>query len=153
MGDDSFGKGTVQEWQPLPDDTGGFRLTVAKWLTPDKRWIHDTGLVPDVRADAGPAAEIGAEDADPVLKALEVLGETAVGPTGARRLTPRTPLLHRAHSSRKVSRERKEVMCSVRTRAHRHLAGDDRLVGSLPRVVKPQSNAGPFLGRRSCVRP
>ena len=79
VGEDSFGKGTVQEWQPLPDDTGGFRLTVAKWLTPGKRWIHDTGLVPDVRADAGPAAEIGAEDPS-VLKALEVLGETAVVP-------------------------------------------------------------------------
>jgi carboxyl-terminal processing protease len=79
VGDDSFGKGTVQEWQPLPDDTGGFRLTVAKWLTPNKRWIHESGLAPDVRADAGPAAEIGAEDPS-VVKALEVLGETAAIP-------------------------------------------------------------------------
>ena len=79
VGDDSYGKGTVQEWQPLPDDTGGFRLTVAKWLTPNKRWIHETGLAPDVRADAGPATEIGAEDPS-VLKALEVLGATAAIP-------------------------------------------------------------------------
>ena len=39
----SFGKGTVQQWTPLEGDHGGFRLTIAKWLTPDKRWIHGTG--------------------------------------------------------------------------------------------------------------
>jgi carboxyl-terminal processing protease len=48
VGQTSFGKGTVQRWQELPGEGGAFRLTVARWLTPDKRWIHDVGLEPDV---------------------------------------------------------------------------------------------------------
>jgi len=47
IGQQSFGKGTVQQWQEL--GTGGaFKLTIARWLTPDKHWIHDVGLTPDV---------------------------------------------------------------------------------------------------------
>jgi C-terminal processing protease CtpA/Prc len=38
----------VQQWTPLEGDHGGFRLTVAKWLTPDKTWIHGTGIAPDI---------------------------------------------------------------------------------------------------------
>ena len=30
----------------LEDDSGGFRLTIAKWLTPDKAWIHGVGIAP-----------------------------------------------------------------------------------------------------------
>jgi carboxyl-terminal processing protease len=48
VGQTSFGKGTVQQFQTLPNDTGGFRLSVAKWLTPKKRSIHGKGLSPDV---------------------------------------------------------------------------------------------------------
>jgi carboxyl-terminal processing protease len=48
VGQTSFGKGTVQQWQELTGEGGAFRLTVARWLTPDKRWIHDTGIIPDV---------------------------------------------------------------------------------------------------------
>lgn len=48
VGQTSYGKGTIQQWQTLTNDTGGFRLSVAKWLTPDKRWIHGQGLIPDV---------------------------------------------------------------------------------------------------------
>ena len=52
VGATSYGKGTVQQWQTLTNDTGGFRLSVAKWLTPDKRWIHGIGLKPDVPVSA-----------------------------------------------------------------------------------------------------
>ncbi|HUQ42802.1 MAG TPA: S41 family peptidase [Candidatus Limnocylindria bacterium] len=77
IGETSFGKGTVQEWIEL-GELGGVKLTVWKWLTPDKRWIHKTGLAPDVvvtvRADNPPGV-------DPVLnKALEVLGGTGALP-------------------------------------------------------------------------
>jgi carboxyl-terminal processing protease len=64
VGETSFGKGTVQQWTPLDDDNGGFRLTVAKWLTPDKRWIHQVGIEPDVKVDL----ETAAGD-DPILDA------------------------------------------------------------------------------------
>ena len=40
------------------------------------------------------------------------------------------------------TRERKEVMCSVRTQSLHHLAGDGRLTG-LPSGWKLQTNAGP----------
>lgn len=74
VGETTFGKGTVQEWTQL-DGAGGFRLTVAKWLTPNQTWIHTVGIDPDipveVPVDVGP-------DEDPALdRALEVLGEHA----------------------------------------------------------------------------
>lgn len=72
VGQRTFGKGTVQQWSLLSDDAGGFRLTVAKWLTPNKRWIHGTGLTPDVVVEATPSSPTD----DPVLdKALELLGD------------------------------------------------------------------------------
>ena len=43
VGSKTFGKGTVQQWTQLEDDSGGFRLTIAKWLTPDKTWVHGVG--------------------------------------------------------------------------------------------------------------
>lgn len=48
VGQPTYGKGTIQQWHVLSNDSGGFRLSVAKWLTPAKRWIHGTGLVPDI---------------------------------------------------------------------------------------------------------
>ena len=77
IGETSFGKGTVQQWIDL-GSLGGVKLTVNKWLTPNKRWIHKIGLTPDipvtVPADNPPGS-------DPVLdKALEVLGGTALAP-------------------------------------------------------------------------
>ncbi len=47
MGTTTFGKGTVQTWQELVNG-GGVRLTIAKWLTPDGRWIHQKGITPDI---------------------------------------------------------------------------------------------------------
>lgn len=50
VGDQSFGKGTVQESLELPGGTG-LHITTNKWLTPDGRWIHHTGLTPDVKVE------------------------------------------------------------------------------------------------------
>ncbi len=50
VGDQSFGKGTVQESLELPGGTG-LHITTNKWLTPDGRWIHHTGLTPDFKVD------------------------------------------------------------------------------------------------------
>jgi len=44
----SYGKGSVQTWNALSNDQGAVRVTVAKWLTPNGRTIHEVGLTPDV---------------------------------------------------------------------------------------------------------
>ncbi len=82
VGETSFGKGTVQQWIQL-DDGSALKLTIAKWLTPDKRWIHHVGIVPDIAvttpADAGP-------NNDPVLdKAVEILTKDSAAVPGALR--------------------------------------------------------------------
>jgi len=83
VGQRSFGKGTVQQWQELAGEGGAFRLTVARWLTPTMRWIHDHGIEPDVVVDI-PA--VGLPSQDPVLeRALDVLGAGAPVPAGGRR--------------------------------------------------------------------
>jgi carboxyl-terminal processing protease len=78
VGQRSFGKGTVQQWQELPGEGGAFRLTIARWLSPSKRWIHNVGIEPDV-AVALPVNPVPGKD--PTLdRALELLGATPVGP-------------------------------------------------------------------------
>ena len=81
VGQTTFGKGTVQQWQELTGEGGAFRLTIARWLTPDKRWIHDVGLEPDVVVTLPDDVAAGE---DPTLdRALEILGKaagTSVGP-------------------------------------------------------------------------
>jgi carboxyl-terminal processing protease len=47
IGQTSFGKGTIQNWLPLRNG-GGVRITIARWLTPDGRWLHETGVTPDI---------------------------------------------------------------------------------------------------------
>ncbi len=78
VGQRSFGKGTVQQWQELAGENGAFRLTIARWLTPGQRWIHDVGIDPDVTVDL-PATVT--PDQDPVLdRALEVIGAKLIPP-------------------------------------------------------------------------
>jgi carboxyl-terminal processing protease len=77
VGEQSFGKGTVQQWQELTGEGGAFKLTIARWLTPDKHWIHKVGLTPDVVVTLPDPIPV---DADPILdKGLEVLGSATQG--------------------------------------------------------------------------
>ncbi len=48
IGETSYGKGTVQTWQPLSNG-GGLRLTISRWLTPNDIWVDQEGLAPDLR--------------------------------------------------------------------------------------------------------
>lgn len=70
IGEKSFGKGTIQEAQDLSGGAG-IHITVAKWLTPNNRWVVDTsGLEPDVKIDM----DKDNQEKDPQLdKALELL--------------------------------------------------------------------------------
>ena len=78
VGQTSYGKGTVQRWTELTGEGGAVKLTIARWLTPSKRWINGTGLTPDVVVDVPAGTPAGS---DPILdKALQVLGAAAAGP-------------------------------------------------------------------------
>lgn len=75
VGQTSYGKGTVQQWQELSGGGGAFRLTIARWLTPDKRWIDEVGLAPDEVVTLPDPVEAGT---DPTLeRALEILADAA----------------------------------------------------------------------------
>lgn len=50
VGQKTFGKGTIQDAKDFPDGSG-LHLTVAKWLTPTKQWIHKLGIEPDVSVE------------------------------------------------------------------------------------------------------
>jgi len=47
VGTTTYGKGSVQNWIPLEDDQGAVKVTIARWLTPKGRLIHEVGLTPD----------------------------------------------------------------------------------------------------------
>lgn len=72
VGATSFGKGSVQIPTVLKNDQGAVRITIARWLTPDGRTIHGTGLTPDFEVPI--TDEDRAENLDPQLdKAIEIL--------------------------------------------------------------------------------
>ncbi|MBB6215596.1 carboxyl-terminal processing protease [Anaerosolibacter carboniphilus] len=47
IGTTTYGKGTVQMVNELTNG-GGIKLTIARYLTPKKNWIHEKGVTPDV---------------------------------------------------------------------------------------------------------
>jgi carboxyl-terminal processing protease len=47
VGETTFGKGSVQISRVLSNDQGALRVTIAHWLTPEERLIHNVGLEPD----------------------------------------------------------------------------------------------------------
>jgi carboxyl-terminal processing protease len=68
----SFGKGSVQNWIPLADEQGLVRVTIARWLTPNERTIHELGVVPDFEIDY--TQEDFENEIDPQLeKAIDLL--------------------------------------------------------------------------------
>lgn len=47
VGEKTFGKGSVQDFEVLPDGSA-LKITIAKWFTPKDRGIDKEGIVPDV---------------------------------------------------------------------------------------------------------
>jgi carboxyl-terminal processing protease len=71
IGEQSFGKGSVQELQDLQKDAS-LKVTVAHWLTPAGNLISDIGLEPDIILEL--TEQDFENDTDPQLdKAIELL--------------------------------------------------------------------------------
>jgi carboxyl-terminal processing protease len=47
VGVTSYGKGSVQSYTQLVNKEGAIRVTIARWLTPNRRQISKVGLQPD----------------------------------------------------------------------------------------------------------
>ncbi|GAB1421770.1 hypothetical protein MASR2M15_19590 [Anaerolineales bacterium] len=50
IGETTFGKGTVQTIRDL-SNSSGLRLTIARYLLPNRQWIHETGVTPDIEVE------------------------------------------------------------------------------------------------------
>lgn len=50
IGEQSFGKGTIQTTEDLAQETG-LHITTAKWLTPNGHWVHGVGITPDIKVE------------------------------------------------------------------------------------------------------
>lgn len=53
IGEKTFGKGSVQEVQPLKDSST-LKMTIAEWLTPSGKNINKEGLSPDIEVELKP---------------------------------------------------------------------------------------------------
>ena len=70
VGEATFGKGTVQEAQELPEGAG-LHVTTARWLLPSGDWIGEEGIEPDFLIELNEERE-GDEQLE---KAIEILLE------------------------------------------------------------------------------
>jgi carboxyl-terminal processing protease len=73
IGEQSFGKGSVQELKVLSEGAS-LRLTIAKWYTPDDRTIHDLGITPDILVEMDEIA-LSIEEDIQLQAAFEYLSE------------------------------------------------------------------------------
>lgn len=68
IGENTFGKGTVQDRRELSNG-GGLHVTIARWLLPKGSWIHEEGLPVDVEVED----DRETEQDEVVLRAIEEL--------------------------------------------------------------------------------
>jgi carboxyl-terminal processing protease len=62
VGVTSYGKGSVQIVEPLLNDQGEVRVTIAHWFTPNGRLIDKKGLEPDVKVEITDADRTAGRD-------------------------------------------------------------------------------------------
>lgn len=74
IGETTFGKGTVQQAVEVGEGAS-VHISIAKWLTPKERWVHDKGLTPDVKVeyDASASAKMIDKMDNQILKAVQEL--------------------------------------------------------------------------------
>jgi carboxyl-terminal processing protease len=67
IGEVSFGKGTVQTLEEISNG-GAIRITIARYLLPSRRWIHEVGVTPDLLVELDETTFVEG-DADPQMQA------------------------------------------------------------------------------------
>ncbi len=67
IGEKSFGKGTMQTAENLPDGSN-LKFTTAKWLTPKGNWIHEKGIQPNYKVNYPSYASLPYLNPDKTLK-------------------------------------------------------------------------------------
>jgi carboxyl-terminal processing protease len=76
IGTTTFGKGLVQMVKELPDGTG-FKLTISQYFTPSGKYIHGTGIKPNIVVELPDELkekpEISDKEDVQLQKALQVL--------------------------------------------------------------------------------
>lgn len=72
IGEQTFGKGTVNRSEQLSDDRGALFVTVAKWLTPKRVGIDKTGITPDIQVSISDA-DVAAKRDSQLLSAIDFL--------------------------------------------------------------------------------
>ncbi len=85
VGEKTFGKGTVQDWRALDEGrNGGVRITIARWLTPNGRWVHEAGLTPDILVSRSPEDVQAGRDPqlEAALNALKLLSQSSMAVGG-----------------------------------------------------------------------
>lgn len=70
VGENSFGKGTVQQPEDFSDGSG-LHITIAKWLLPSGKNIHGEGIAPDV--EIKPSDDVNSKEDLQLNKAIETL--------------------------------------------------------------------------------
>lgn len=73
IGEQSFGKGLVQEINKLPDEAG-MNITIQRYLTPSGQDINKKGITPDVMVELT-EEHVNNKDDVQLKKAIEVLGQ------------------------------------------------------------------------------
>ncbi|MDA0244983.1 MAG: S41 family peptidase [Chloroflexi bacterium] len=73
IGEQTFGKGSVQQIRSLPDGSE-LRITIARWYTPANANINGEGLAPDIVVPLDPPnALLGSEDDNQLQRALDYI--------------------------------------------------------------------------------
>jgi carboxyl-terminal processing protease len=68
IGETTFGKGVVQTRRQLVNG-GGLTLVIARWLTPERNWIQEQGITPNIVIEWPIEAREANPDDDPQLNA------------------------------------------------------------------------------------
>ncbi|MFC4776068.1 S41 family peptidase [Paenibacillus sp. GCM10023252] len=75
IGENSFGKGTVQvSYNKTLGDGSLVKMTIAKWLTPAGNWIHEKGIKPNIAVPPSPLYTVARLSMEKELK-QDMLGD------------------------------------------------------------------------------